>query len=270
MCTLTARIAGTLQLFLQDLGAHWVWFCLEEALLHRPFPKLKSLKTAVGCRDKFTEVWTFPALEKSEWGFSCTPGWNSRAVCSISKGPFRAKTHCHQNLGTCCFRRNYTQTRPLVQCYNPKSVFASSLWARRVSLAYFCSSSIFFLRTRASSICRDENRVRSAQLRCWNLSCSAIPQHFPIHGILRNVLEILRWKGLQHLLLQLQSQVTEITNLGHFYWWPDVNCVLEASVHLCSWVLLCLTSCWVGTGTCAINFCWPSSHSLSLPPSSSD
>lgn len=65
----------------------------------------------------------------------------------------------------------------LVQCYSPRSVFASSLCARRVSLAYFWSSSIFFLRTRASSICRDKNRMDSAQLRCQNLRCSATEKH---------------------------------------------------------------------------------------------
>lgn len=49
-------MAGTPWVFLQHLRDHWVWFYLQEAPLHRAFPKLKALKTVVGCRDKFTKV----------------------------------------------------------------------------------------------------------------------------------------------------------------------------------------------------------------------
>lgn len=37
--------------------------------------------------------------------------------------------------------------------YKPSSAFASSLCAIKLSLVYFWSSSIFFLLTKASSIC---------------------------------------------------------------------------------------------------------------------
>lgn len=138
----------------QDLGAHWVWFCLQEAPLHRPLPKLKALRTALRCRR------VHQGLTLSRTGVQVIlvdgspPAHHTviPAVCSTSKGTCRARNHCYQNLGACCFQRDYTLARTLVHCYNPSSVFASSLWARRVSLAYFWSSSIFFLRTRASSI----------------------------------------------------------------------------------------------------------------------
>lgn len=95
------RMAGTPRVFFQDLGAHWVWFYLQEAPQHRAFPKLKALKAAVRCTDNFTKVWPFPAQH------AVIP-----AVCSTSKGACRAKIHCYQNWGACCFQRDHTLSRP--------------------------------------------------------------------------------------------------------------------------------------------------------------
>ena len=127
---------------------------------------------------------------------------------------------------------------------------------------YFCSSSIFFLRTSASSIC-------GRQRRGW--------------GGIRFARHLLPARVSHRDPPRTAGQATASKADGLRLCWTHTLCCVQSAVPLESelpagteraqklaWRAQHPTSCCDGTGTWAMNFCCPSSPPLSGPPSSSD